>query len=138
MNSFQIITALLTDSSFTKKSNQESLDRMLIAYQADRRNAQLSEILDILNAIKSIPFFDNIDVSEVSFDENNGFVPEVNGVTITKRLDKNFSVRYRMTPYNQRYNRLSLDTYLNDRFIFTGFVQNEGDVGVSLNYFRSS
>lgn len=134
MNSFQIITALLTDSSYNKKSNTESLDQTLDYYHADQRNSQLSEILDILNAIKSIPFFDNIDVSEINFDGEDTTFPEVNGVTITKRLDKTFSLRYRLSPNNQRNNRFSLDTNINNQLILTNFVQNEGDIGVALNY----
>lgn len=134
MNSFQIITALLTDSSFNKKSNTESLDQTLAYYHTDQRNSQLSEILDILNAIKSIPFFDNIDVSEINFDGDDVSIPEVNGVTITKRLDKTFSLRYRLSPNRQRNNRFSLDTNINNQLILTNFVQNEGDVGVALNY----
>ena len=134
MNSFQIITALLTDSSFQKKSNVESLDQTLNTYHLSNNNSQLSEIADILNAIKSIPFFDNIDISEINLDESNDYVPEVNGVTITKRLDKYFALRYRMAPYDQRYNRVSLDTNLSNNFILTSFAQNEGDLGMAINY----
>ena len=134
MNSFQIITALLTDSSFQKKSNVESLDQTLNTYHLGNDNSQLSEIADILNAIKSIPFFDNIDISEINLDESNDYVPEVNGVTITKRLDKYFALRYRMAPYDPRYNRISLDTNLSNNFILTSFAQNEGDLGMAINY----
>ena len=134
MNSFQIITALLTDTSFQRKSNTESLDQPLSAYLLDNKNSQLSEIANILNAIKSIPFFDNIDVSEINLDESNDYIPDVQGITITKRLDKYFALRYKMTPFGERYNRVSLDTSLNDKLIFTSFAQNEGDLGLSLNY----
>ncbi|HAV94116.1 MAG TPA: hypothetical protein DCW33_04510 [Proteobacteria bacterium] len=137
MNSFQIITGLLTENSYTRSENKESIDPMLERYQQGQSNSQVREILDILNAIKRNPFLDHIDISEINFDENNNFVPEVSGVTLSKRLDKIFSLRYRVTPYDSRFNRLSLDTYLNDRFILTSFIQNEGDVGLALNYFRT-
>ena len=137
MNSFQIITALLTDASFTKRSNKESIDPMLNAYASEKTSGQVRELLDILSALKSNPFLDNVDISEINFDENNNYVPEVSGVTLSKRLDKTFALRYRVTPYDSRFNRLSIDTYLNDRLILTSFLQNEGDVGIALNYFRT-
>ncbi|MAV28848.1 MAG: hypothetical protein CMF43_03485 [Legionellales bacterium] len=137
MNSFQIITALLTDASFTKRSNKESIDSMLNAYASEKTSGQVRELLDILSALKSNPFLDNVDISEINFDENNNYVPEVSGVTLSKRLDKTFALRYRVTPYDSRFNRLSIDTYLNDRLILTSFLQNEGDVGIALNYFRT-
>lgn len=137
MNSFQIITALLTDASYTKRGNKESIDSMLNAYASGQTSGQVRELLDILSALKNNPFLDNVDISEINFDENNNYVPEVSGVTLSKRLDKTFALRYRVTPYDSRFNRLSIDTYLNDRLILTSFLQNEGDVGVALNYFRT-
>ena len=137
MNSFQIITALLTDSSYSKKSNKESLDKTLAYYSNSQKNNQVMEILEILNAIKSVPFFDNIDISEVNLDTIDDFSPDISGITITKRLDKYFSVRYRITPNNHRFNRVSLDTNLAENMIITNFIQNEGEVGIALNYSRS-
>ena len=137
MNSFQIITALLTDSSFNKKSNKESLDKTLAYYSNSQNNNQVAEILEILNAIKSVPFFDNIDISEINLDSMDDYSPDISGITITKRLDKYFSVRYRITPNNQRFNRISLDTNLAENMIITNFIQNEGEVGVALNYSKS-
>jgi hypothetical protein len=138
MNSFQVLIALLTDSSYTKKANYESLDRTLAYYNNDQKSSQLREILDILDAVKSIPFFDNVDISEINMDENNPNVPDISGITITKRLDRYFSLRYRLIPNSQRNNRISLDTTLSRHMILTNFIQNEGDVGVALNYFSSS
>ena len=134
MNSFQIITALLTDSSFSKKANKESLDKTLAYFNSDQKNNQITEILEILNAIKNIPFFDNIDISEIDFNNADGITPDITGITITKRLDKKFSIRYRISPSNQRNNRVSLDTNITDSMILTNFIQNEGDIGVAINY----
>lgn len=134
MNNFQILMALLTDSSFQKKSNTESLDETLAAYHYSKKNTQISELIDIINAIKSIPFFDNIDLSEMNFDEANDYTPELNNITLSKRLDKHFALRYRMAPYNQRFNRISLDTSLSQNFILTSFLQNEGEIGVAVNF----
>lgn len=138
MNSFQVLIALLTDSSYTQKANYESLDRTLAYYNNDQKSSQLREIMDILDAVKSIPFFDNVDISEITVDENNPSVPDLNGITITKRLDRNFSLRYRLIPNSQGSNRISLDTNLSNRMILTNFIQNEGDVGIALNYFSSN